>query len=246
MIPLYNNDITMYKGKLVVIEGTDGAGKRTQLTLLVDYFKLHHLPFETLDFPQYYKTFFGKWIGRFLKGEFGSVNDISPWLLLFPYAADRWQAKPDLEHWLEEGKVIFSNRYAGSNAAYQAAKVPPSARARFIDWSFEMEYKAFGIPKEDLVIFLYVPYTVSQKLLEQKASRKYMGNGREKDIHESNTQLMQEVEHIYLDLRKRFPHWVKIDCTKNGIILSKEEIHQKILSVLRRKKIIPDPNRHEL
>lgn len=235
----------MHKGKLVVIEGTDGAGKSTQLALLVEYFKSHHLPFETLDFPQYYKTFFGKWIGRFLKGEFGSVNDISPWLLLFPYAADRWQAKPDLERWLEEGKVIFSNRYTGSNA-YQAAKLPKEDRARFIDWSFEMEYDAFGIPKEDLVIFLYVPFAISQKLLEQKAARKYMGNAQKKDIHESNPHLMQEVEKVYLDFCTRFPHWVKIDCIKNGAILSKEEIHQKILSVLRRKRIIPDPNRHEL
>lgn len=235
--------MTMPKGKLVVIEGTDGSGKGTQLALLIEYFKLHHLPFATLDFPQYYKTFFGKWIGRFLKGEFGSVNDISPWLLLFPYAADRWQAKTDLAQWLEEGKVVFSNRYTGSDA-YQAAKLPKEDRTRFLDWSFEMEYDAFGIPKEDLVIFLYVPYAVSQKLLEQKAARKYMGNAREKDIHESNTTLMQEVEKVYLGLCEKFPHWVKIDCTKNGVILSKEEIHQKILSVLRRKRIISDPNYH--
>jgi len=238
---VYYNDMTMQKGKLVVIEGSDGAGKATQLGLLVEYFKSHHVPCATLDFPQYYKTFFGKWIGRFLKGEFGTVKDISPWLLLFPYAADRWQAKGDVEHWLDEGKVVLSNRYTGSNA-YQAAKVPKEDRTRFLDWSFEMEYDAFGIPKEDLVIFLYVPFAVSQKLLEQKAARKYMGNAREKDIHESDTALLQEVEKVYLGLCERFPHWVKIDCTKNGVILSKEDIHRKILSVLRRKKIISDPN----
>lgn len=230
--------MTMQKGKLVVIEGTDGSGKGTQLSLLVEYFKSHHLSCETLDFPQYYKTFFGKWIGRFLKGEFGSVDDISPWLVIFPYAADRWQAKPDLEHWLSEGKVVFSNRYTGSNA-YQAAKVPESQRERFTDWSFEMEYEAFGIPKEDLVIFLYVPFAVSQKLLEQKAARKYMGNAQKKDIHESNETLMLEVEKVYLEFCSKYPHWVKIDCTKNSTILPKEEIHQKILSVLRRKRIIP-------
>jgi dTMP kinase len=228
----------MQTGKLVVIEGTDGAGKGTQLALLVDYFKLHHLPFETLDFPQYYKTFFGRWIGRFMKGEFGGANDVPPYIASIPYAADRWQAKEDLERWLEEGKTVFINRYTGSNAVYQSAKLPKSERQDYIDWQFEMEYKVFGIPKEDIVIFLYVPYAVSQQLLTTKSARKYMGNAREKDIHESNTQLMQEVEHIYLDLCKRFPHWIKIDCTKNGVILSKEEIHQKILSVLRRKKIV--------
>ena len=224
-------------GKLIVIEGTDGSGKGTQLQLLVENFKTHKIKYETLDFPQYYKTFFGKWIGRFLKGEFGKVEDLPPYLLMFPYAADRWQAKDDMHKWLEEGKIVVSNRYTGSNA-YQAAKLDKKERTRFVDWSFEMEYKAFGIPKEDLVIFLYVPYAVSQKLLEQKAARKYMGNQKKKDIHESNVTLMQEVEKVYLDFCKRFPHWVKIECTKNGQILSKEEIHNKVLSVLRRKRVI--------
>lgn len=227
----------MNKGKLIVIEGTDGAGKGTQLALLVDYFKKEHVPYATLDFPQYYKTFFGKWIGRFLKGEFGKVEDLPPYLLMFPYAADRWQAKTDMEYWLSEGKIVVSNRYTGSNA-YQAAKVPKSERPRFIDWSFEMEYDAFGIPREDLVIFLYVPYDVSQKLIEQKSARKYLGNGVKKDIHESNETLMREVEQVYLEFCKKFSRWVKIDCTKNGQILSKEEIHQKIVTELKKKKII--------
>lgn len=227
----------MNKGKLVVIEGSDGSGKGTQMQLLVDYFKQCHVPHATLDFPQYYKTFFGKWIGRFLKGEFGRVEDISPYLLMFPYAADRWQARGDIEHWLSEGKIVLSNRYTGSNA-YQAAKVPNGDRIRFIDWSFEMEYEAFGIPKEDLVIFLYIPFMVAQKLIEQKRARKYMGNHQTKDIHESNTVLLQTVESVYLDFCKRFPHWIKIDCVANGRILSKDEIHKKVLSVLHRKGII--------
>lgn len=227
----------MTKGKLVVIEGSDGSGKGTQHSLLVDYLKAHHLPHATLDFPQYYKTFFGKWIGRFLKGEFGRVEDLPPYLLMFPYAADRWQAKSDIKQWLREGKLVISNRYTGSNA-YQAAKLPKRERERFIKWSFEMEYEAFGIPQEDLVIFLYVPFDVSQELLEDKSARKYMGNQKKKDIHEANEMLMREVEHVYLDFCSRFAHWVKIDCVQNGTLLSKEEIHKKILAVLRKKHCI--------
>jgi dTMP kinase len=101
-----------------------------------------------------------------------------------------------------------------------------------------VEYDAFGIPREDMVIFLYVPHAVSQKLIEQKNSRKYMGNTKQKDIHESNDELMKEVEQVYLRMAKQFPHWVTIDCTKDGQILPKEEIHKKILVVLQKKKII--------
>lgn len=224
-------------GKLVVIEGSDGSGKGTQLTLLVDYLKAHRLPHATLDFPQYYKTFFGRWIGRFLKGEFGRVEDLPPYLLMFPYAADRWQAKEDIQRWLVEGKLVVTNRYTGSNA-YQAAKLPKSEKERFIKWSFEMEYDAFGIPREDLVIFLYVPFAISQQLIETKNTRKYLGKGKTKDIHESNTILMQAVELQYLNFCSRFPHWVKIDCTKDGAILPKEAIHQKVVDLLKRKKIL--------
>lgn len=227
----------MRQGKLVVIEGTDGSGKGTQLQHLVEYLKTHQIPHATLDFPQYYKTFFGKWIGHFLKGEFGKVEDLPPYLLMFPYAADRWQAKPDIERWLSQGKLVISNRYT-SSGAYQAAKVPKEDRERFLAWCFEMEYEAFGVPREDLVIFLHVPYGVSQKLIEAKSERKYLGNRKKKDIHESNEKLMREVEKVYLDFCQRFSHWVKIDCVKGAEILSKDVIHQKIIAVLKKKKIL--------
>lgn len=225
------------RGRFVVLEGADGSGKGTQLQLLAVYFKQYKIPHAIFDFPQYYKTFFGRFIGKFLKGEFGKVEDVHPYLLVFAYAADRWKAKDDIEEALNAEKIVVSNRYTGS-AAYQAAKLPSKERKSFTDWSFEMEYDAFGIPREDLVIFLYVPFAVSQKLLEEKSARKYMGNSRKKDIHEANVALMQEVEKVYLEYCERLKYWVKIDCVKKGQILPREEIHRKIIDVLKRKKII--------
>jgi len=85
------------KGKLIIIEGTDGAGKKTQIDLLSRYCDWNHVTHEMFDFPQYYKSFFGAWIGRYLRGEFGDVGDIPPYFATFPYAADRWQAKAEIE-----------------------------------------------------------------------------------------------------------------------------------------------------
>lgn len=228
----------MQKGKLIVIEGSDGAGKATQVSLFIEYLKIHHLTYGTFDFPQYYKTFFGRWIGKFLKGELGDAGNMNPYIISIPYAADCWQAKEEMQRMIDERKLVIVNRYTGSNAVYQSARLPIKDRQQFADWVFSMEYNEFGIPKEDIVIFLYVPLAVSQQLLEQKATRKYLGNQQKKDVNESNLALLREVEKVYLEFCKKYPHWVRIDCTKNGEILSREEIHQKILDVLKRKKMI--------
>lgn len=227
----------MLKGKLIVIEGTDGSGKATQVKLLAESLKKLKIPVKTFSFPQYYKTFFGRWIGRFLKGEYGKVEEIHPYLLIFPYAADRWQAKEEIEKWLKKGNIVISDRYTGSNV-YQSAKLPPQERLRFISWSFELEYDIFGLPREDLVLFLDVPPSISQKLLGQKKGRKYLGSYKRKDIHEANRKLLEGVEKEYLKFCKSYPHWVRIDCIKDGQILPKEKIQQKILKVLKDKKII--------
>ena len=51
-------------GKLIVIDGIDGSGKKTQTKLLVERLKKNGARVETLDFPQY-DSFFGKRGRRF-------------------------------------------------------------------------------------------------------------------------------------------------------------------------------------
>lgn len=225
-------------GKLIVVEGSDGAGKGTQVEMLLNYCKSNNVKTSTFDFPQYYKTFFGKFAGRFLKGEFGDIKDVPPYIVSIPFAADRWQAKDDIQRELDLGKLVVLNRYATSNVAYQSAKLAPKDREAYQEWDFEMEYNQFQIPKEDLVIFLYVPYQISQKLIEQKAARKYLGKEAKKDIHEANGEFLKSVEDVYLKLAKKYPHWVTVDCTKNGELLSREEIHAKVVAVLKKKKFV--------
>jgi len=224
-------------GKLIVIEGTDGAGKGTQLQLLKEYCDSHHVSSISFDFPQYDKTFFGNMCGEFLRGEFGNVENTSPYLVSLPYAADRWKAKDAIVTALNEGKLVLVNRYATSNAAYQAAKLPEAQRRAFIDWEFTLEYKEFGIPKEDSVIYLHVPVTVSQKLIEQKENRSYL-NGKKKDIHEENIELQKTTEEVYTTFCNTYPHWICIECAQDDTILTKEIIHKKIVGELQKKGIL--------
>jgi len=221
----------MKKGKLIVIEGTDGSGKYTQLQLLLKYLKQKQIPHKIFDFPQYGKTFFGNFVVRFLNGEFGHFNRINPYLAMFPYAGDRWQVKEKLCQAISEGKIVLCNRYAPS-IAYQIAKVKATERKNFLKWANTLEYKIFGIPREDLVIFLYVPCDIAQKLIKKKPPRSYL-KGNRKDQYEENFLYLQKVEKMYLWLNMHKKNWVKINCVENKIILAPKIIHNRIVSVLK-------------
>lgn len=228
----------MKKGKFIVFEGTDGSGKATQLKLLIKYFKAKGYKSQTADFPQYYTSFFGKLVGRFLKGEFGGIDEVSPYLACLPYAGDRFQASKKIKKWLSEGKIVVSNRYFGSQA-HQVAKLPYKEQAKFLRFLEKMEYEVFGIPKEDIVIFLYVPPEIGQRLVDKKGKRGYVG-GQKRDIHEASFSHQRKTSKMYFRLVKRYPYWIRLDCCdRQGNLMSPEEIHQKVLRALKKRQILP-------
>lgn len=222
------------RGKLIVIDGGDGSGKTTQAELLMTYLTKHGVAAKGFDFPRYYSSFHGKMAGRFLAGEFGS--DVSPYLASLAYALDRASAKEEMDAWLSHGGVIVSNRYATSNMAHQGARLPVEKRDEFLEWIDELEYKVHKIPREDIVIYLHVPWRVSEELTKKKGDRAYLGD--RKDILEANEKHRQESEVMYLSLSKKRKNWVVIECVENGTLLSKEAIHEKVLSVLHTHNIL--------
>ncbi len=228
------------KGKLIVIEGSDGAGKATQLKLLNDYLREENYKVQSIDFPRYYDSFYGKMVAQFLRGEFGTLKEVDPHLASLLYALDRGQAKEQMELWLKNGEFVLSNRYATSNLAHQSAKLSSKKRKQFINWDLELEYKINGIPKEDIVIYLYVPYKISRKLVAQKTQEvRAYAKGKKRDIHEKDIKFMKNSEDAYLRLVKQFPHWIKITCVdKKGNLKSREEIHEEVKKVLKSKKIL--------
>lgn len=227
----------MKKGKLIVIEGNDGSGKATQLALLEEYFNKENIHYSSFDFPQYGKTFFGDFVGHFLTGKYGHTSRINPYLAMFPYAGDRWQAKAHMYRALEEGKIVVCNRYAPS-IAYQMAKIKPSERKEYLQWAETLEYDIFGIPREDLVIFLHVSSTISHALVSKKSERNYL-NGKSRDQYEESVNYLRKVEKMYLLLNKLKKNWILINCMENNTIMTKEQIHGKILKTLKYKSIIP-------
>jgi len=215
------------RGKFIVIEGADGTGKETQSRLLTKRLEGMDIPFVMFDFPQYETTFFGKLVGRFLKGDFGGLKEVSPFLASLTFAGDRWQAGPKIRKILEGGTNVISNRYFLSNVAHQAVKLPNETRIEFIDFLKELEYGVYNIPKEDLNIVLHVPCEISQKLILKKAARSYL-EGKIKDIQEADVSYQLEAANLYREIPNIFPNVVGIECAMQGELLPPDEIHNQI------------------
>ncbi len=233
----YFDSMERRKGKLIVIDGTDGSGKGTQTELLLKYLDGKKIKNKYIDFPRYYTSFHGQMVGRYLSGEFGSLESSSPYLTSLFYAMDRLTARDEIVDWLEEGNTVVANRYTTSSMAFQTARIEKDKRPEFLQWLYDMEYKEHKLPKEDVVIFLYVPVEISQKLIEQKAKREYT-KGKKKDINEANVAYQKEVLNLYLELSKKYKHWEVIKCVDSrGKLLSIEEVHARIVKVLSKYKI---------
>jgi len=225
----------MKKGKLIVIEGADGSGKATQTGLLIKRLKKEIFDVRTMDFPRYYDSVYGDMVGRFLKGEYGTLKEINPYLAAILYALDRKAAQPQLIDWLHLGKIVVANRYVSSNQAHQASRIETlEDRKKFLRWLDTLEYGIHSLPRPDILFFLDVPVEVSLQLITKKEKRKYLG--AKKDIQESDRQHLKRARGQYLYLVKHYKNWFKINCCdKKGNILKPEKIHEKIWEITKSK-----------
>jgi dTMP kinase len=227
--------------KLFVIEGVDGAGKSTQIKLLKDFFSKRGYNCEYLHFPRTETPYFGELIARFLRGEFGSLNDVDPYLVAMLYAGDRKDAADLISNWLSEEKIVLLDRYTYSNIAYQCAKLNDALlQDKLMNWILSLEFNHFFIPKPDLNIFLDVPFAFA----ENNLSKTRMGNDRDylngnRDIHEESMVFQKKVRDIYLRVSGSDDLLAVIDCSSSvGTMLPPSEIFDLIIRALNERKLI--------
>ena len=222
------------RGKLIVVAGTDGSGKRTQTEMLLAKLRGEGFAAEAISFPQYEESFFGKMVGQYLRGEFGPSESVHPQLASVVFALDRWEAKEKLERWLAAGRIVVADRYTSANAGHQAIKIcDPEERRRFIAWVEEMEHGALGLPRPDLTVFLHVPWRTAQALVDSKGERAYL-QGARRDIHEADEGHMARAEAAYLEQARSHANWATVACCEGGRILPREVIAEKVWEAVRR------------
>ena len=216
------------QGKLIVITGIDGSGKTVQSKLLYERLMKEGYPAVITSFPQYGKTIFADMVTKYLKGEFGSADSVSPYLASLLYAGDRWECKEQINTWLREDKIIISNRYVCDNMAHQGGKISNSPeKDKFFQWLDKLEHGIFAVPRSNLNILLYVPAEIAYQLIEKKEQRAYLA-GEKKDIHEEDINHLRYAQQTFLEIARGKREWITIDCTEDGKMLSEQAIADKV------------------
>ncbi len=226
----------MKRGKLIVIDGTDGSGKATQTQLLIAHLRKDGKQVKVVDFPEYYSNFFGKFIGHCLSEQYYNFVKIHPKIASVLYAADRFESKNKIEKWLSEGNIVVANRYASANQIHQGGKIANTKkREAFIKWLAEMEYETFNIPKPDAIFYLSVPIPIVLQLIRERnkgKGRNYLG--KKKDVHEKDVKFLENSRKSALWLAKTQKGWIKIECVKDGKLESRADIHQKVYEKIQK------------
>jgi len=222
---------------LIVLEGLDGAGKSTQLKKSTEFIQSRGREVRYLHFPRYDAPVYGNLISKFLRGDFGSIDQVHPQLVSLLFAEDRHGASVQLREWLDAGYCVLLDRYVCSNIAFEGAKLPSEEAAALRQWIYDTEYGTFGIPRPDLNVFLDVPIGFVDSRLkssrENDSDRDYLEG--KSDIHEADINFQKRVRELYLEQCRTDSTMVRIECSdSDGSMLPADAIFEKIQKHIER------------
>lgn len=162
----------------------------------------------------------------------GALN-VDPKIAGAYYTIDRAYNAPNVDKLLDEGNVVI-DRYYYSNMGHQGGKIKSSKeRKDYYEWNVRLEREMFGLPKEDIAIFLHVPTAYTAILKKAR--------GEELDEHEKDTEHLKNAEKAYLELATNYG-FETIDCLHEKSVPIKlsdvktiDEIHEEVYNVVKRK-----------
>ena len=218
----------MKRGRLIVIEGTDGSGKSTQFARLCRRAEHEGIAFQRLVFPQYQEES-SALLRMYLNGEFGrKPGDVNAYAASSFYAVDRYASwKKVWQGYYEAGGLVLADRYTTSNAVHQAVKCAPQEREAFLRWLDDFEHDKLGLPQPDLVLYLDMPTERAVELLRHREAATHT----KADIHELDTGYLAACRDSALQAAQLLG-WKVIPCVNaQGEVRSVEEIHEEIWSL---------------
>jgi len=195
----------------VVIEGLDGAGKRTLTEGLTSRLHAAGATVATLAFPRYGKSVHADLVREALHRGHGDLAD-SVYGMAMLYALDRSGAADEIRALRAAHDVVLLDRYVASNAAYAAARLRQDASGEVVKWVWELEIDRFGLPRPDAQLLL----RVSPEVAAERAQRRAVAEtNRERDAFETDDALQQRCAAVYDELAAS--NWLSPWHTLDGV-----------------------------
>lgn len=183
-------------GRMIVVEGLDGAGKRTFADRLTASLHARGARTHGVAFPRYAEDVHAELVRDALYGRLGDLTGSVHGMAVL-YALDRRAAADGLRAALNEHDVVLVDRYVASAAAYGAARLHQDAAGEFVEWTRALEIDRFGIPTPDHHLLLAVQSGVAA---DRAAHRERTEPGRERDVYESDDGLQERTGAVYAGL----------------------------------------------
>lgn len=217
------------RGKFIVIDGSDGTGKKTQHQLLLDRLARENIPHHSVDFPRYGNAS-AYFVEQYLAGKYGSADEVSAEKASVFYALDRFAAAQEINEALASGKVVVANRFTLSNMGHQGAKLADKAeREKLYQWIDTFEHETLGVPRPDMNIILTIPHSVAQANIDRRS----VSDNRAKDIHEANDDFMRRSIDVYFELGELFDTCREVKCEADETSMkTPAEIHETIWNIV--------------
>jgi len=220
-------------GFLITVEAPDASGKATQTQMLLDRLTKEGYKTYKFSFPNYGSDAC-KPVEMYLDGVLGGKpEDTNAYSASVLFAVDRffsyrteWKKLLD-----EENTVIVLDRYTTSNAVHQIVKLDENEWDSFLSWLYDFEFYKMALPVPDITIALDVPPEVSKVLMDKRAKEDV---NHKTDIHEADTEYLKKCYEASKYASEKW-NWQRIGCTRNGEMLSREEIHEKIYAAVIKK-----------
>jgi dTMP kinase len=202
-------------GTFITFEGIDGSGKSTQLRLLANFLRLKGCDVLLTREPG------GTPVGNRLRAALLDAHEeVDPLAELLVFAADRAQhVRRVLRPALDEGRVVFSDRYADATAAYQGAGrgFSPELIGEIIQLATE------GL-KPDLTVLFDLGVDESNVRTRRRSTEKQRGDRLDAETEDFHIR----VRDAYLRLADAQPGRIKVVETNRPV----EETHERVKAIV--------------
>ena len=202
-------------GTFITFEGIDGSGKSTQLRLLANFLKSKGCDALLTREPG------GTPVGNRLRAALLDAHEeVDPLAELLVFAADRAQhVRRVLRPALDEGRVVFSDRYADATAAYQGAGrgFSPELIREIIQLATE------GL-KPDLTVLFDLSVGESNVRTRRRSNEKQRGDRLDAEAEDFHIR----VRDAYLRLAEAEPGRIKVVETNRAV----EETHERVKEIV--------------